>query len=42
MTFADIMELKNVGAVALSPDGSDVAYTVGAWEHPNARPPPTR
>ena len=26
MTFADVMELKNVGAVALSPDGSAVVY----------------
>ena len=38
MTFMDIMELKNVGAVALSPDGSKVAYTVSGWEHPNSRP----
>jgi len=38
MTFADIMELKNVGGVSLSPDGSKVAYTVSGWEHPNARP----
>src|SRR3954453_5189034 len=38
MTFLDIMELKNVGAVSLSPDGSRVAYTVSGWEHPNARP----
>ena len=38
MTFADIMELKNVGGVSLSPDGSKVAYTVAGWEHPNARP----
>ena len=28
MTFMDIMELKNVGGVSLSPDGSKVAYTV--------------
>jgi len=39
MTFADVMDLKGVGAVALSPDGSRVAYTVSGWEHPNARPP---
>jgi dipeptidyl aminopeptidase/acylaminoacyl peptidase len=39
MTFMDIMELKNVGSVALSPDGSMVAYTVSAWEHPSAKPP---
>jgi dipeptidyl aminopeptidase/acylaminoacyl peptidase len=38
MTFMDIMELKNAGVVALSPDGSKVAYTVSGWEHPNARP----
>ena len=38
MSFNDIMELKNVGSVALSPDGSTIAYTVSAWEHPNARP----
>jgi dipeptidyl aminopeptidase/acylaminoacyl peptidase len=37
MTFMDIMEFKNVGGVALSPDGSKVAYTVSGWEHPNAR-----
>jgi len=39
MTFNDVMDLKNVGAVAMSPDGSHVAYAVAAWEHPNARPP---
>src|SRR5689334_20553036 len=38
MTFADLMEPKNVGGVALSPDGSKVVYTVSGWEHPNARP----
>ncbi|HEY4306501.1 MAG TPA: S9 family peptidase [Gemmatimonadaceae bacterium] len=38
MTFNDIMELKNLGGVALSPDGSTIAYTVSAWEHPNAKP----
>jgi dipeptidyl aminopeptidase/acylaminoacyl peptidase len=37
MTFNDIMELKNIGAVALSPDASQVAYAVSGWEHPNAR-----
>ena len=30
MTFMDIMELKNVGGVALSPDGSKIAYAVSA------------
>ena len=39
MTIMDIMDLKNVGGVALSPDGSKVAYTVGGWEHPNAKAP---
>lgn len=34
---ADIMRLKAVGGVALSPDGGAVLYTVSAWEHPNAR-----
>ena len=38
MTIMDIMELRNVGGVALSPDGSKVAYTVSGWEHPSARP----
>ena len=37
MTFMDIMDLKNVGGVSLSPDGSKVAYTVSGWQHPNAR-----
>jgi len=40
MTFMDIMELKNVGGVALSPDGGTVAYTVATWDHPNAKPAP--
>ncbi|MDQ8160881.1 MAG: hypothetical protein P3C12_15865, partial [Gemmatimonadota bacterium] len=34
---ADIMRLKSVGGVALSPDGARVLYTVSAWEHPNAK-----
>ena len=38
MSFNDIMDLKNVGSVALSPDGSTIAYTVSAWDHPSARP----
>ena len=40
MTFMDIMDLKNVGNVALSPDGGTVAYTVATWDHPNAKPAP--
>ena len=38
MSFSDIMELKNVGSVALSPDASTVAFSVSTWDHPNARP----
>ena len=37
MTIMDIMDLKTVAGVSLSPDGSKVAYTVNGWEHPNAR-----
>lgn len=37
MTFDDIMAIRQVGFVALSPDGTLVAYSVSAWEHPNAR-----
>ncbi|HEY9226663.1 MAG TPA: hypothetical protein VIP11_08460, partial [Gemmatimonadaceae bacterium] len=37
MTFADIFDLKGVGAVAIAPNGSSVAYAVSAWEHPNAK-----
>src|SRR5690242_3691174 len=38
MTFADIMNIKGIGGVALSPDASVVAYAVTGWEHPNAKP----
>lgn len=34
---ADIMRLKAVGGVSLSPDGAKVLYTISAWEHPAAR-----
>ena len=37
MNFADVMDLKNVGAVAIAPDASAIAYTVSGWEHPDAR-----
>ncbi len=40
MALSDIFDLKNVGAVALSPDASAVAFAVSAWEHPNAKPAP--
>jgi dipeptidyl aminopeptidase/acylaminoacyl peptidase len=33
----DVMRIKSVGGVALSPDGGKVLYTVSAWEHPAAR-----
>ncbi|MEN9508613.1 MAG: hypothetical protein RLZZ621_1176, partial [Gemmatimonadota bacterium] len=29
----DVMRMKSVGGVALSPDGQRVLYTVSAWEH---------
>jgi dipeptidyl aminopeptidase/acylaminoacyl peptidase len=34
---SDVMRLKAVGGVAMSPDGNRVLYAVSAWEHPNAR-----
>lgn len=37
MSINDIMDLRNVGTVAISPDGSRILYTVSAWEHPAAR-----
>ncbi|MFP5356619.1 MAG: hypothetical protein ACLGIK_16010, partial [Gemmatimonadota bacterium] len=37
MSIDDVMDLRSVGAVALSPDGSRVVYTVSGWEHPAAR-----
>ena len=38
MTNDDIMRMRAVGGVALSPSGDRVLYTVSAWEHPNANP----
>ena len=38
MTSDDVMRLKAVGGVALSPAGDRVLYTVTGWEHPNANP----
>ncbi|MBC7895527.1 MAG: S9 family peptidase [Cytophagaceae bacterium] len=37
MTIDDIMDLKNVGAVQVSPDGSRILYSISAWEHPAAK-----
>lgn len=38
MTNDDIMRVRAVGGVALSPAGDRVLYTVSAWEHANANP----
>jgi dipeptidyl aminopeptidase/acylaminoacyl peptidase len=38
LTDADVMRLKQVGGVAMSPDGSRILYTVNGWEHPAANP----
>ena len=38
MTIDDMMALKNVGQVAISPNGSLVVYALSAWEHPSANP----
>ena len=37
MSIDDIMSMKSVGAPSISPNGALVAFTVGAWEHPNAK-----
>ncbi|HEX4932551.1 MAG TPA: hypothetical protein VFV33_05180, partial [Gemmatimonadaceae bacterium] len=37
MTLDDVLDLRSVGSVQLSPDGSRIVYTVSAWEHPAAR-----
>jgi len=37
MSFADVMEIKNLGTVAMAPDASAIAFSVSTWEHPNAR-----
>lgn len=37
MTFEDVMAIRQVGTVELSPNGQQVAFTVSAWEHPNAK-----
>ena len=37
MSLDDLMAMKNVGGVAISPDGAQVAFTVGGWEHPNSK-----
>ena len=37
MTVDDMMEIKNVGGVAISPNGKQVLYSVSGWEHPAAK-----
>ena len=37
MTIDDMMELKNVGGVSISPNGKQVVYSMSGWEHPAAR-----
>src|SRR5213592_1846509 len=36
MTIENMMALKNVGAPAISPNGSLIVYAVSGWEHPSA------
>jgi len=38
MTADDIMRIRSVGGVEISPAGDRVLYTVSAWEHQNANP----
>src|SRR4051812_13825976 len=38
MTIDDMMALKNVGGVAISPNGTLIAYSVSAWKPPAATP----
>ena len=37
MTADDLMRVRGVGGVAMSPAGDRVLYTVSAWEHANAK-----
>jgi dipeptidyl aminopeptidase/acylaminoacyl peptidase len=37
MTIDDMMDIRNVGGVAISPNGRQVLFTVSGWEHPAAR-----
>ncbi len=37
ITVDDMMEIKNVGGVASSPNGKQVLYGVSGWEHPAAK-----
>ena len=33
----DLMRIKQVGGVAMAPNGARILYTVAGWEHPAAR-----
>ncbi len=37
MSTDDLMRIRGVGGVAISPSGDRVLYTVSAWEHANAK-----
>ncbi len=37
MSADDLMRIRGVGGVAISPSGDRVLYTVSAWEHANAK-----
>lgn len=38
VSLDDIMSIRSPGGIDISPDGRAVAFTVTAWEHPNAVP----
>ena len=37
MSLDDLMAVKNVGGVAMAPNGAQVAFVISGWEHPNAK-----
>jgi Tol biopolymer transport system component len=37
VSIDDILELRQVGAPDISPDGTQIVYALGGWEHPDAR-----
>ena len=37
MGIDDIMTIKSVGGPNISPNGTQIVFTVGGWEHPNAK-----
>ena len=38
MTSEDVMSLRSLGGISLSPDGHSVAYAVSAWDHSGDNP----